>query len=44
MPGLRLADNDLIIASTALYFEMTLVTGNARHFSLVPGLELLSPG
>lgn len=43
MSGLRLADNDLIIASTALYFGMTLVTGNARHFARVPGLELLSP-
>jgi tRNA(fMet)-specific endonuclease VapC len=46
MSGLRLPDNDLIIASTALYFEMTLVTGNARYaryFARVPGLELLSP-
>lgn len=34
-------DNDLIIASTALRFGMTVVTGNVRHFGRVEGLEVL---
>ena len=36
-------DNDLLIASTALRFGMTVVTGNERHFGRVPGLDLLLP-
>ena len=36
-------DNDLIIASTALTFDMTLVTGNARHHGRVEGLKMLVP-
>jgi tRNA(fMet)-specific endonuclease VapC len=33
-------DADLIIAATALEHGRTLVTGNAAHFSWIPGLKL----
>jgi tRNA(fMet)-specific endonuclease VapC len=39
--GLRLDDMDLIIASVALAEHASLATFNLRHFSRVPGLELL---
>lgn len=38
--GTRLDDMDLMIASTALYMNMTLVTNNRIHFLKVPSLEL----
>jgi len=38
--GCRLADPDLRIAATALTQRATLVTGNARHFARLPGLEV----
>lgn len=38
--GRRLAEPDLRIASIALSRDLTLVTGNARHFSRVPGLRV----
>jgi tRNA(fMet)-specific endonuclease VapC len=37
-----ISDNDLVIASTALASQRTLVTGNVREFSRVPGLEVES--
>lgn len=33
-------DIDLIIASTALIHDLTLVTANIKHFDWIPGLEL----
>jgi tRNA(fMet)-specific endonuclease VapC len=36
-------DNDLLIASTALRFGMTVVTRNLRHFGRVDGLDVLVP-
>ena len=42
--GNVIADNDLLIASTAIRFGMTLVSRNVRHFGRVPGLTLLVPG
>lgn len=36
-------DNDLLIASTALRFGMTVVTWNIRHFGRVAGLDVLVP-
>lgn len=36
--GKRLAEPDLRIAAIALAGELTLVTGNVRHFSRVPAL------
>lgn len=38
--GTRLADADLLIAATALEHDMTLVTGNTKHFARIPGLRL----
>ncbi len=38
--GERLADMDLLIAATALYMNMTLVTNNIKHFSKIDGLSL----
>lgn len=38
--GERLADADMMIASIALCHNMTLVTGNTRHFARIPGLKL----
>ena len=38
--GLPLADADLRIASICMAGDLTLVTGNLRHFSRVPGLRV----
>jgi tRNA(fMet)-specific endonuclease VapC len=38
--GRRLDEPDLRIASIALARGLTVVTGNVRHFSRVPGLEV----
>jgi tRNA(fMet)-specific endonuclease VapC len=38
--GHVLAAPDLLIASTALLFDYTMVTHNTVHFAMVPGLRL----
>ena len=38
--GLPLAEPDLRIASIALVHDLTLVTGNVRHFARVPSLRV----
>ena len=38
--GRRLDEPDLRIASIALSRNLTVITGNVRHFSRVPGLRL----
>ncbi len=38
--GRALADADAMIAATAVYHGLTLVTGNLRHFERVPGLRV----
>ncbi len=38
--GKPLAEPDLRIASIALQHELTMVTGNVRHFERVPGLVI----
>lgn len=38
--GNRIDDMDLLIASTALYMNLSLVTNNKNHFSRVPDLIL----
>ncbi len=40
--GQRIGILDLLIASTALLDDATLVTGNVREFGRVPGLRVLS--
>lgn len=39
--GLRIADNDIWIAATALANDLTLVTRNERHYSRIPELRLV---
>lgn len=39
--GQRLENFDLLIAATALSYEVTLVTNNKRHFSRIQDLKLL---
>ncbi len=38
--GRRLDEPDLRIASIALFYRLTLISGNVRHFARVPGLRL----
>jgi predicted nucleic acid-binding protein len=38
--GQLIGDLDLLIAATALYHDLTVVTHNTRHFSRVPDLQL----
>ena len=38
--GMTIGNNDLLIASTALRHDLTLVTRNRRHFDRIPGLRL----
>lgn len=33
-------DTDLLIAATAIYHNLTLVTGNIRHFDRIPNLSI----
>ena len=41
--GLPIEDFDLIIAATAIHYDLELITGNLRHFERVPGLKLYRP-
>jgi tRNA(fMet)-specific endonuclease VapC len=41
--GLLIPDPDLLIGATALHHDLTLVTGNRRHFARIPGLRLHQP-
>jgi len=34
---------DLLIASTARTFDLTLLTRNIRHFERIPGLRIHQP-
>lgn len=38
--GTPIGDMDTLIAATALAYDLTVVTGNERHFGRVPGLEV----
>jgi predicted nucleic acid-binding protein len=38
--GQLIGDLDLLIAATALYHDLTLVTHNTRHFNRIPNLKL----
>lgn len=40
--GERLADADLIIAATALEHNLSIVTGNLKHFQRIEGLRVES--
>lgn len=41
--GISIAAADALIAATAIEERRTLVTRNTRHFSGIPGLELIDP-
>lgn len=38
--GQLIGDPDLLIAATALYYDLTLLTHNTRHFSRIPDLRV----
>ena len=38
--GIRIEDMDLLIAATAIYNELTLVTNNTKHLENVPNLKI----
>ncbi|MCF0126523.1 MAG: type II toxin-antitoxin system VapC family toxin [Clostridia bacterium] len=38
--GNRIEDMDLMIAATAIYNNLTLVTNNTKHFEKIPGLKI----
>ena len=40
--GLMIGDFDLLIAATALQYDLTLLTNNRQHFERVEGLRLES--
>ena len=39
--GMKIGDFDSLIAGHCLALKLPLITGNARHFSRIEGLELL---
>jgi predicted nucleic acid-binding protein len=41
--GLIIGDFDLLIAATALHYELMVVTRNVRHCQRIPGLALYQP-
>ncbi len=41
--GLTVADLDLLIGSTALYYDFVLLTNNRRHYEKIPGIRLAEP-
>ena len=40
--GALIGDFDLLIASTCLFHEVTLLTNNVRHFERIAGLKFIS--
>lgn len=42
--GQLISDFDLVIAATALLYDLTLLTFNLRHFQRIPDLRLYQPG
>ena len=38
--GIVIPFEDLLIGATALHLGFAVVTGNVRHFSLIPGLNV----
>ena len=40
--GNLIGDFDLLIGSTCLFHEVTLLTNNVRHFERIDGLKLIS--
>jgi tRNA(fMet)-specific endonuclease VapC len=40
--GQLIGDFDLMIASTALYYNLTVLTNNKKHFERIKGLTIIS--
>lgn len=40
--GMRIDEFDLLIAATAIFNQQTLVTANTKHFSRLPGLDIVN--
>ncbi len=40
--GVKMPFQDLLIGATALHLNYTVVTGNPRHFQMIPGLTVKS--
>ena len=40
--GMRIGDLDLLIGCTALYYGLTVLTNNRRHFERISGLNIIS--
>ena len=38
--GCRIDSMDLLIGATALHEDLTLITGNVKHFERIPGLRI----
>lgn len=38
--GMKIEDMDLLIAATAIYNDLTLVTNNTKHFENIPDLKI----
>lgn len=43
LKGQIIPDFDILIASTALQYDLTLLTRNTRHFARIPNLRLYLP-
>ena len=37
-----ISDFDLLIASTCLYYDLTILTNNRRHYEMAEGLKIIS--
>lgn len=40
LQGIRIDDIDLLIASTAIYHNLIVVTHNVKHFDRIPGVQV----
>lgn len=40
LQGIRIDDIDLLIASTAIYHDLIIVTHNVKHFERIPGVRV----
>ena len=40
--GMVIGDFDILIGSTAIYYELTLLTNNRRHFGRMDDLSIIS--
>ncbi|MBO6100454.1 MAG: VapC toxin family PIN domain ribonuclease, partial [Spirochaetaceae bacterium] len=38
--GMKIEDMDLLIAATAIYNDLTLVTNHTKHFENIPDLKI----